>query len=125
MELVHINDIGCVIFLISISAASCLGACPEPNWQPLGGAVPFSYCWLGKELVIDQHEGAVRKLMYELFAEKKKTISGIRNEKGLRMRNGSKFTDTRLDRLLRDRWQKGNEGQTIPKAWDRRSIDKI
>src|ERR1019366_5841873 len=40
--------------------------------KPLGGAAPFGYRWLGKELVIDQHEAPVNKMMYDLDAEKKR-----------------------------------------------------
>lgn len=77
--------------------------------KPLGGAAPFGYRWKGKELVIDEHEAPIRKLMYELFAEhKKKGLVGRKlNDMGHRTRNGSKFSDTTIGRLLHDGTAKG------------------
>ena len=77
--------------------------------KPLGGQAPFGYRWLGKELVIDQHEAPVRKLMYELFSEHKRKgyVAKKLNEMGYRTRNGSEFTDTTIGRLLHDSTAKG------------------
>lgn len=77
--------------------------------KPLGGQASFGYRWLGKELVVDQHEAPVRKLLYELFAEekRKKTVAAKLNASGYRTRNGSKFSDTTIGRLLRDPTAKG------------------
>ena len=77
--------------------------------KPLGGQAPYGYKWAGKEMFIDEKEEPVRKLMYELFIEhkRKKTVAKILNEKGFRTRNGSKFSDTTIGRLLTDPIAKG------------------
>jgi len=83
--------------------------------KPLGGAAPFGYLWLGdehdknKQLVIDEKEAPVRKLLYELFAQHKKKglVATKLNEMGYRTRNGSEFSDTTVGRLLHDSTAKG------------------
>jgi len=77
--------------------------------KPLGGAAPFGYEWKGKELVVNKQEAPIRKLMYELFAEhrKKGLVARKLNDMGYRTRNGSKFSDTTIGRLLHDSTAKG------------------
>ncbi len=73
--------------------------------KAVGGIAPFGYRWRGGALVIDEAEAPVRKLIYELFLKhrRKKTVAKILNDLG----NACLFSDTTIDRLLRDTTAKG------------------
>jgi site-specific DNA recombinase len=77
--------------------------------KSLGGQASFGYKWEGNELLINEVEAPVRKLLYELFikTKRKKTTATQLNNLGYRTRNGSPFTDTTISRLLRDPTAKG------------------
>lgn len=74
-----------------------------------GGSASFGYKWQEGQLVLDEKEAPVRKLVYETFIQtrRKKTTAQLLNEQGYRTRNGSKFSDTTIDRLLKDSTAKG------------------
>ncbi len=77
--------------------------------KPLGGQAPFGYSWKGKELVLNEAEAPIRREMFEMFLKYKRrgAVAKALNEKGYRTRNGSKFTDTTIERLIRDTMAKG------------------
>jgi site-specific DNA recombinase len=77
--------------------------------KPLGGQAPFGYSWIDKKLVPNPKEAPVLKLLFDLFLheKRKRTVARELNTQGYRTRNGSKFSDTTIRRLLSDPTSRG------------------
>lgn len=72
--------------------------------KPDNKNAPFGYRWQDGSLVLEEREAAARHLMIELFLRhrRKKTVARLLNEAGCRTRSGALFSDTAVDRILRD-----------------------
>lgn len=80
----------------SISVRARLG-------KPLGGPAPYGYQWVEKKLVLDPKEAPIRKRAYELFLEQRRkgAVATTLNDCGYRTRQGCKWSDIAIGRVLR------------------------
>jgi site-specific DNA recombinase len=86
--------------------------------KSLGGQAPFGYQWKDKRLIPDPKEAPMRVRIFELFAEhrRKKAVARLMNASGYRTRKGGKFSDTSIDRLLKDTLPKGQRRSNYAKS---------
>jgi len=80
-----------------------------------GGAAPFGYRRVGMGFEPDPDEAPIRALIFELFLKHKRklTVANILNKRGYRTRSGAKFSDTSIDRFLRDPITKGHHKENF------------
>ena len=77
--------------------------------KSLGGDAPYGYKWVDKQLLLDDKEAPIRKMMFELFLvhKRKMKVVTILNEKGYRTRKGDPFNNAMIRRCLEDPIAKG------------------
>ncbi len=75
-----------------------------------GGAAPYGYRRTEQGFEPDPTEAPIRSLIFDLFLthKRKLTTAKILNQKGYRTRSGAKFSDSSIDRFLRDPIAKGH-----------------
>ncbi len=91
--------------------------------KSLGGATPYGYVSKDKQLVPDQCEAPIRVLMYQLYSQHKRrrTVARLLNDMGHRTRNGSMWSDTSVERNLRDTTSIGKRRINYTRTADERT----
>ena len=86
----------------SISVRAKLG-------KPIGGSAPYGYHWQDKKLVQHPEQAPIRKRAYELYLQhrRKGVVARMLNEAGYRTREGGKWYDVNITRILIDPSAKG------------------
>ena len=74
-----------------------------------GGMASYGYKIEDAQIIINEEESPVRKLIYDLFLEHKRrsTVARILNERGYRTRKGKNWSDITITRLLKNSDAKG------------------
>ncbi|WP_461788676.1 recombinase family protein [Pedobacter sp.] len=77
--------------------------------KPIGGQAIFGYSWKDKQFIINEEESHVRKLIFDIYLRtmRRKTTADELNRLGYRTRKGALFSDTTVERLIRDTTVKG------------------
>lgn len=86
--------------------------------KPLGGPAPFGFQWINGKIEPDPDEAPILKKLFELFDEhkRKKTVARILNNAGYRTRQGRKFSDSTIGRLLQNPIAKGKHRRNYSKS---------
>jgi len=77
--------------------------------KQLAGNSPFGFKWVNKELVVDEREAPILKLMFDLFLKhkRKRTVAEELNRMGYRTDRNAKFLGVTVRRILLDPAAKG------------------
>ncbi len=70
--------------------------------RPLSGMAPYGFKWVNKKLEQVPEEAAIRRQAFELYLEQRRkgVVARLLNERGHRTRNGKRFRDNQVHRIL-------------------------
>lgn len=77
--------------------------------KPIGGSAPYGFTWVDKKLMQVPEEVSVRRQAFDLFLEHRRAgvVARLLNDKGYRTRQGLKWRDIGVGRMLRCTSAKG------------------